>query len=172
MPKPTTTKPAPSLSLTVQYASDDDAAQLPTRTQLRRWLRAALAAPAAPAAPACDAEVTIRFVGTEEGRQLNREYRGRGYPDKTQKDYATNVLSFPYSPPPQLCGDLVLCLPVIVQEAAEQQKELRDHLAHLVIHGALHLQGHDHETDDEARRMEDREREILKRFRITDPYAT
>ncbi len=111
--------------------------------------------------------VTIRFVDTEEGRTLNREFRGKG--SKT-KDYATNVLSFPYALPPQLAGDLVLCMPVVLREASEQRKPVRDHLAHLVIHGVLHLQGYDHETEADAQRMENRERDILKRFRIADPY--
>jgi probable rRNA maturation factor len=154
----TATAPQP-LSLSVQYACHD--AQLPSRPQLRRWVRAALDCPAEATM------VTIRFVDAEEGRTLNREFRGKG--SKT-KDYATNVLSFPYALPPQLAGDLVLCMPVVLREASEQRKPVRDHLAHLVIHGVLHLQGYDHETEADAQRMENRERDILKRFRIADPY--
>lgn len=151
--------PPPSLALAVQYACDDDA--LPSRAQLRRWVKAALGDDLRSAA------VTIRLVDTDEGRTLNREFRGRG--SKT-KDYATNVLSFPYAPAPHLAGDLVLCLPVVLREAAEQKKPVSHHFAHLVIHGLLHLQGHDHETETEADLMEQHERVLLKRFRIPDPY--
>lgn len=150
-----------SLSLAVQYACPDP--DLPSRAQLRRWARAALDTASA------SATVTIRFVDAEEGRALNHEYRSRA---GKLRDYATNVLSFPYAPPPQLAGDLVICPPVVRREAAAQDKPLRHHLAHLVIHGMLHLQGLDHETDAEALRMENEERRILARFRIPDPYLT
>ncbi|MCX7176493.1 MAG: rRNA maturation RNase YbeY [Proteobacteria bacterium] len=148
-------KPKPkSLSLTVQYACNDGA--LPSRPKLRRWVGVA-----------CDAEaaiITLRFVDTEEGRVLNREYRGK------DKDYATNVLSFPYEPPPHVSGDLVLCVPVVLNEAIAQGKPAEAHFAHLVVHGMLHLQGYDHQTDVEANLMETREREILARLGIADPY--
>ncbi len=155
-----------SLSLTVQYAcnSAGDAARfLPSRPQLRRWVRAALDNRTQ------HATVTLRFVDADEGRTLNREFRGRG---SQTKDYATNVLSFPYAPAPDLAGDLVLCLPVVLREAREQKKPPQDHLAHLVIHGMLHLQGFDHETEAEAEHMEHRERDLLKRFCIADPYLS
>jgi probable rRNA maturation factor len=110
------------------------------------------------------AEVTVRFVGVEEGRQLNRAYRGI--------DYATNVLSFPYTSGARLSGDLVLCLPVVEREAAEQQKSLDAHFAHLIVHGMLHLQGYDHETgNDDAERMEAIERGILNALGYPDPYT-
>jgi len=142
----------PELSLSVQYACDDDA--LPARGQVRRWALAALEQ---------SMQATIRFVDTDEGRELNRSYRG--------KDYATNVLSFVYENLP-VVGDLVVCLPVVRHEAQEQGKPLKAHLAHMVVHGLLHLQGYDHETGPrEADIMEQREREILARFRIPDPYA-
>lgn len=106
--------------------------------------------------------VTVRFVDTAEGRRLNRAFRG--------KDYATNVLSFVYEDEPVI-GDLVICLPVVRREAKEQGKPFRAHLAHMVVHGMLHLQGYDHETNErDALRMEARERAILARFRIPDPY--
>ncbi|MBM3390619.1 MAG: rRNA maturation RNase YbeY [Betaproteobacteria bacterium] len=143
-------KPA-ALSLSVQYAVEHDA--LPTRSAVRRWVRAA-----APGA----AEITVRFVGAAEGRALNAQYRG--------KDYATNVLSFPYAREPVLCGDLVLCLPVVLQEAASQGKTAAAHFAHLAVHGMLHLQGYDHGNGADARIMEDREREILARLGYSDPY--
>ncbi|GMU48039.1 MAG: hypothetical protein AMXMBFR31_02650 [Candidatus Desulfobacillus denitrificans] len=108
------------------------------------------------------AELTVRFVDAEEGRSLNAHYRGR--------DYATNVLSFPYAREPVLSGDLVLCLPLVLREAAAQGKPAAAHFAHLVVHGMLHLQGYDHETAAEARIMEQKEREILARLGYPDPY--
>ena len=151
------------LSLTVQYACNEErlSCPLPTRGQLRRWVNAALE---------CSAELTLRFVDAGEGRELNREYRGRGK-DKGKKDYATNVLTFPYAPPPHAAGDLVLCVPVVLREADEQGKPVLAHFAHLVVHGMLHLQGYDHESDADAERMEARESAILRRFGIADPYA-
>jgi probable rRNA maturation factor len=143
---------APRLTLSVQYAVSDDA--LPRPTTLRRWARCTLAR---------DALVALRFVGTREGRTLNTLYRG--------KDYATNVLTFVYDDAGTLKGDVVLCVPVLRHEARAQRKPLADHCAHLVVHGMLHLQGYDHDTDRAARAMEAREREILRRFGIADPYA-
>lgn len=160
MPPPGSTRPR--LSLAIQRACDPlTSTVLPSHTQLRRWVMAALQPNLQ---QAC---ITLRFVDPEEGRELNRAYRGRGHPSK---DYATNVLSFPYAEAPELEGDLVLCLPVITREAAEQGKPFRHHLAHLLIHGVLHLQGHDHEDPDSAERMEALERRLLARFRIPDPY--
>lgn len=105
----------------------------------------------------------MRFVDAEEGRQLNRDYRG--------KDYATNVLSFPYAVEPVVQGDLVVCLPVVLREAAEQGKAAPAHFAHLVAHGMLHLQGYDHETGEaDALRMEAKEREIMAALGFPDPY--
>lgn len=127
---------------------------VPTPRTLRRWARAALKCPAA---------VAVRVVGSAEGRQLNRTWRGR--------DYATNVLSFAYgSDGSLLCGDLVLCAPVLAREARQQGKRLISHYAHLVVHGLLHLQGEDHESESQARRMEARERRILKSLGYADPY--
>jgi len=143
----------PELRLSVQYPVGKDRA--PTRPQVRRWVRAACATPA---------EVTVRFVGGEEGRSLNRDYR--------KKDYATNVLSFPYESGARLGGDLVLCLPVVENEAGEQRKSLEAHFAHLIVHGMLHLQGYDHETGNaDAERMEAIEREIMDALGYPDPYA-
>ncbi|MFN4148985.1 MAG: rRNA maturation RNase YbeY, partial [Rhodocyclaceae bacterium] len=107
--------------------------------------------------------VTLRFVDTIEGRRLNHTFRG--------KDYATNVLTFVYEDEP-VTGDVVICVPVVRREAKEQGKPFKAHLAHMVVHGMLHLQGYDHETNaHDALRMEARERAILARFRIPDPYA-
>ena len=112
------------------------------------------------------AAVNILIVGAKQGRRYNREFRC--------KDYATNVLSFPYQPLPRektvLLGDLVICAPVVAREAAEQGKRVRDHYAHLTIHGVLHLLGYDHETEAHAVRMEALERRILRGFGIADPY--
>lgn|SRR5690554_5569223 len=124
-----------------------------TRARLRRLALAALER---------DASLTVRFVGEAEGRELNRRYRGR--------DRATNVLTFPYDSPQRLEADIVICVPVVRAEARAQRKRFDDHLAHLVVHGVLHAQGHDHGDDDEARRMEAIEVAILRRFRIPDPY--
>ncbi len=107
--------------------------------------------------------MTLRLVDAQEGRTLNREYRG--------KDYATNVLSFPYEVEPRLFGDLVVCPEVVAREADEQGKPLAAHYAHLVVHGMLHLQGWDHETKAEAEVMEEKEREILGALGYSDPYA-
>jgi probable rRNA maturation factor len=149
--------PRPPLSLSLQFARFDDAAThraaLP-RHHVTRWLRAALDAPA---------EFTVRIVGEAEGRQLNRDFRG--------KDYATNVLTFDYQRAPVVMADLVLCAPVVEREAAEQRKPLADHYAHLLIHGALHAQGWDHETSAaDAEAMEAEETAVLARLGFADPY--
>lgn len=141
------------LDLSVQVACHEEG--LPLRADFRRWARAALTG---------GGQVTIRLVDTEEGRALNREYR--------HKDYATNVLSFPYESEPRLAGDLVICPEVVAREAEEQCKPLAAHYAHLVVHGMLHLQGFDHETSTEdAEAMEQEERRILSRLGYPDPYG-
>ncbi len=147
-------KPAIKLALAVQYASA--AENLPTRPQLRRWAKAALRQ---------DAEITLRIVDEAEGRELNKSYRG--------KDYPTNVLTFVYDdlPPPPLMGDIVLCAPVVAREAREQHKEPAAHYAHLVVHAMLHLQGHEHEDEQEASEMEHLETAILAKLGYADPYA-
>ncbi len=140
-----------ALSLSVQYASN--APELPTRMQVRRWVRAAQDG---------DAVVTVRFVDAIEGRALNAEFRG--------KDYATNVLTFVYDDAHPRAGDIVLCVPIVRKEADAQGKDLAAHYAHLVVHGMLHLQGLDHERAADARVMESRETAILARFGLPDPY--
>jgi len=138
--------------IAIQRASR--AAHIPSDRKLRRWARAVLPA---------GAEVTLRFVAAAEGRRLNREFRG--------KDYATNVLSFPYEADRRrLEGDVVICAPVTAREAREQHKEVEAHYAHLVIHGLLHLRGYDHESEGDAGRMEARERRVLARLGYADPY--
>ena len=172
------------LELSLQFADKSHRAQLP-RHRVARWLRAALGAPA---------QLTVRIVGEEEGRTLNRDYRG--------KDYPTNVLTFDYqrepaqrsagetaqrsrltlAPPlhncigasvrrePVVVADLVLCAPVVEREARVQGKALVSHYAHLLVHGALHAQGYDHESPFAAERMEARERELLLALGQPDPY--
>jgi probable rRNA maturation factor len=143
------------LSLSVQYP-DPRLRDSITRPQIRRWVQAALLAPA---------ELTIRFVDADEGRVLNRDYRA--------KDYATNVLTFAYSEDQDsevTQADIILCTDVLQREAAEQGKTLEAHTAHLVVHGVMHAQGYDHETDDEATEMEALEIEILASLGLSNPY--
>ena len=142
----------PALQLSLQFADATHREHLP-RHRVARWIRAALAAPG---------EITVRIVGAEEGRTLNREYRG--------KDYATNVLTFDYERAPLVLADLVLCAPVVAQEALEQGIALEAHYAHLLVHGTLHAQGFDHETKAEARVMEARESALLEALGFSDPY--
>lgn len=140
-----------ALTLSIQGHSQFDG--LPARNTLIRWIMAALER---------DAELTVRYVGAAEGRKLNRDYRG--------KDYATNVLTFDYQHVPVVRADIVLCVPVVKREAREQGKTFRGHLAHLVVHAVLHAQGHVHERNAEARKMEAREVAILAELGIDDPY--
>ena len=148
----------PALSLSLQFSRGIGSAEhrqaLP-RHSVIRWLRHALA---------LDAEITVRIVDETEGRQLNHDYR--------QKNYATNVLTFDYAQEPMVLADLVLCAPVVAHEAQEQGKTLREHYAHLLVHGALHAQGWDHETSDaDAQEMEAYESEILLGLGFADPYG-
>ena len=144
------------LNLSVQYACNQSG--LPSRPQIRTWVRAALDVDGKRGG-----QITIRFVEPEEGQSLNSDYRG--------KDYATNVLSFPYEVEPVVAGDLVICAAVVEREAAEQEKTLEAHYAHLIVHGILHLQGYDHEIgENEALLMENKERTILAQLGFSDPY--
>jgi probable rRNA maturation factor len=140
------------LVLHIQRASR--AAHIPSDARLRRWGRTAV--------PAGD--VTLRYVGETEARELNRTYRGR--------DYATNVLSFPYEDSAQVAkGDIVICASVVAREAKAQAKPVEAHHAHLLVHGLLHLRGYDHEAGEaQARRMESLERRILAKLGFSDPY--
>ena len=143
----------PSLSLSLQFADKRHRDTLP-RHKVARWIRAALDT---------DAEIAVRIVDTEEGQTLNRDFR--------KKDYATNVLTFDYAREPVVMADLIICAPVIEQEAAEQGKALEAHYAHMLVHGTLHAQGWDHLKKKEAEAMEAREREILAALGFDDPYA-
>ena len=141
----------PILNLTIQYATD--CTNLPTQSQMRKWAKAALR---------IDTEVTIRLVDKQEGCQLNYLYR--------DKNYATNVLTFPLAEEPHLMGDIVLCAPVIEAEALAQNKSIEAHYAHLTVHGILHLHGYDHETEAQAELMEGLETAIVTKLGYASPY--
>jgi len=148
--------PLPHLALSLQFAREAAVhrAVLP-RHKVARWLRHALAT---------DAEITVRIVGTEEGQHLNHTYR--------HKNYATNVLTFDYQQQPVVMADLVLCAPVVEREAREQHKPLQAHYAHLLIHGALHAQGWEHENAaEDAAKMEAHETALMQALGFANPYA-
>ena len=146
-----------ALTLSLQWGKLPDAAlhraALP-RHKVARWLRHALAS---------EAQITVRIVDATEGQALNRDYR--------KKKHATNVLTFAYTLEPVVTADLVLCAPVVAKEAKDQGKTLQAHYAHLIVHGALHAQGWDHELDEDAQVMELREAEILARLGFENPYV-
>ena len=147
-----------SLQLSLQFGDVAEAAlhraALP-RHSVTRWIRHALQS---------DAEITVRIVDAEEGQALNRDYR--------QKDHATNVLTYDYTQHPVVAADLVLCAPVVAQEAKANNKTLQAHYAHLLVHGTLHAQGYDHETGEEdAEEMEALEIEVLAGLGFANPYA-
>ena len=146
-------KARPALALSLQFVDSRHRALLP-RHCVVRWIRAALET---------EARITVRVVGADEGRALNRDYRGR--------DYATNVLTFDYARTPMTVADLVLCAPVLEAEARAARCAIEAHYAHLIVHGTLHAQGHDHQTAADARRMEARETELLAALGFADPYS-
>ncbi len=148
----------PALRVVVQKACRG--AGIPVAAQIREWVAFALSG-------VLTGEVTVRVVDEAESAALNGDYRGRQGP--------TNVLSFPADTSwPELsdqpAGDIAVCAPVLAREAAEQGKTLAEHWAHIMIHGALHLAGYDHETAAEATVMEARERELLAALGVADPY--
>ena len=154
----TATDPRPRALVEVQYARSER--ELPEAAVLERWAQAALTGVDEPV------ELVIRIVDADESRSLNHRYRG--------KDSPTNVLSFPFEAPPGVdcrhIGDLVVCAPVVAQQAAEQRKPLHHHWAHMIVHGVLHLRGYDHCDERQAREMEALEKQILEGFGIPDPY--
>jgi probable rRNA maturation factor len=151
-----------ALAVAVQNVSGEPS--VPSAVRLRKWARKAFSARAR-------GELTLRIVAAEESADLNSRYRGKQGP--------TNVLSFGAEPRPVRArttellplGDLVICAPVVEREAREQGKALDAHWAHMVVHGALHLQGFDHETRKEATEMESRERALLADLGFPDPYS-
>ena len=140
------------LDITIQIVSE--LANIPAKLQFKKWAKAALRV---------DTEVTIRIVDAQEALELNSTYRG--------KDYATNVLTFPLTETPHLMGDIIICAPVVVAEAAAQNKALEAHFAHLTVHGVLHLHGYDHETEPQAELMESLEITILQKLGYANPYV-
>jgi len=146
----------PELDLSLQFgaAVPDSHKKLLGKARVTRWMRMALLR---------NAEITVRVVGAAEGRQLNREYR--------HKDYATNVLTFDYATEPVVSADLVLCAPVVAKEAKEQGKTLEEHYAHLLVHGTLHAQGYEHETNEvDALEMEALEVLLMEAMGYGNPY--
>ena len=146
----------PKLDLSLQFGAAVPEAhkKLLGKARVTRWMRMALLR---------NAEITVRIVGTAEGRMLNREYR--------HKDYATNVLTFDYTREPVVSADLVLCAPVVAKEAKEQNKTLEEHYAHLLVHGTLHAQGYEHETNEvDALEMEALEVLLMEGMGYGNPY--
>ena len=141
----------------LQLASSSN--DIPSKSDFTVWASAALQTDAVK-------EITIRIVDQEESQSLNCEYRS--------KDKPTNVLSFPFEAPEfidiNLLGDLVICAPIVEQEAREHSKTLASHWAHMVIHGILHLQGYDHIEDAEAEEMEGIEIDIMQTLGFNNPY--
>jgi probable rRNA maturation factor len=152
------------MNVDVQVASD--AAGIPASDDIRDWVERAIQA----VDPGRDADVSVRIVDEQEMQALNRNYR--------DQDKPTNVLAFPagdagFVPPGEvpLLGDIVVCAGVVAREADEQGKPPGHHWSHMLVHGTLHLLGHDHVTDSQAQAMEALERRILDSLGIADPYA-
>jgi probable rRNA maturation factor len=141
----------PALTLSIQ--GHEQFTGLPVRSTLLRWIAAAIVR---------DSQLTLRFVGANEGRRLNRHYRG--------KDYATDVLTFSYSTQPAVQADIVICVPVMKREAGVLRKSVYDHLAHLVVHATLHAHGHHHDNATAARAVAARETEVLRSLGKLPPY--
>lgn len=146
------------LEIDIQFASaaiEDKVLRIASMVTIKKWVKAAVK---------LNGLITLRFVNAAEGKKLNFAFRG--------KNYATNVLTFPYElNKTTLAADVIFCLPVIQKEALEQGKEAKAHLAHLIIHGCLHAQGLDHENTAEAKKMEGQEIKLLKSLGFTNPYA-
>jgi probable rRNA maturation factor len=154
---PAQSKPAQKLTVDIQCASpalEKSLSSIASTTLIKQWVKEAAKR---------SGLVTLRFVNQAEGKKLNFAFRNIDKP--------TNVLTFPYELTKQsLVTDIVFCLPVLQKEAREQGKTAKAHLAHLIIHGCLHAQGHDHEIDKEAQKMESLEIKILKNFGFNNPY--
>ncbi|MBU3637042.1 rRNA maturation RNase YbeY [Polynucleobacter sp. es-MAR-4] len=155
----TTKQSSPSkLEIDIQFANasiEDKVLAITSLTAIKKWVKSAVQ---------LNGLVTLRFVNKAEGKKLNFAFRN--------KDYATNVLTFPYELNKKtLAADIIFCLPVIQKESSEQGKAIKAHLAHLIIHGCLHAQGLDHENDKEAKKMEGKEIILLKSLGFTNPYS-
>jgi len=155
----TTKQSSPSkLEIEIQFAStaiEEKVLAIASQAAIKKWVKVAVG---------LNGLITLRFVNAAEGKKLNFAFRS--------KDYATNVLTFPYELSNQtLIADIIFCLPVIQKEALEQSKAIKAHLAHLIIHGCLHAQGLDHERDKEAKKMEVKEITLLKSLGFANPYA-
>lgn len=152
-------KTPPKLALEIQFATSAMAQKwqdLITKRKVGNWIKKALQE---------NATITVRFVGQSESKKLNANYRN--------KDYATNILTFPYELQngiDHLSADLVICLPVLEKEAKQQKKTFEQHLIHLIVHGTLHAQGFDHEDEVEAEAMEQLEISMLKKLKQANPY--
>ena len=146
------------LTIELQYASpaiESSVSKAASSTLIKKWVKSATP---------LGGLITLRFVNAAEGKKLNLAFR--------KKDYATNVLTFPYELSKNtLAADIIFCLPVLQKEAKEQRKLLKAHLAHLIVHGCLHAQGHDHEVERDAKKMEALEIQILQKLGFTNPYC-
>ncbi len=147
----------PKLKIDLQYAStaiESTLSKIASPTLIKKWVKSATP---------LGGVMTLRFVNATEGKKLNLAFR--------QKDYATNVLTFPYElSKNELVADIIFCLPVLQKEAKEQDKLLKAHLAHLVVHGCLHAQGYDHEAAKDAKKMETLEIQTLQKMGFANPY--
>jgi probable rRNA maturation factor len=149
---------APKLAIDLQYASpaiESALGKVASSTLIKKWVKSSTP---------LGGLITLRFVNASEGKKLNLSFR--------QKDYATNVLTFPYElSKDALVADIIFCLPVLQKEAKEQGKPMKAHLAHLIVHGCLHAQGHDHKLRRDTQEMEELEIQILQKSGFTNPYS-
>ena len=147
----------PKLKIDLQYAStaiESTLSKIASPTLIKKWVKSATP---------LGGLMTLRFVNATEGKKLNLAFR--------QKDYATNVLTFPYELSKNaLAADIIFCLPILQKEAKEQDKLLKAHLAHLIVHGCLHAQGYDHEASKDAKKMEALEIQTLQKMGFANPY--
>ena len=145
------------LKIDLQYAStaiESTLSKIASPTLIKKWVKSATP---------LGGLMTLRFVNATEGKKLNQAFR--------QKDYATNVLTFPYELSKNaLAADIIFCLPILQKEAKEQDKLLKAHLAHLIVHGCLHAQGYDHEAAKDAKKMETLEIQTLQKMGFANPY--
>jgi probable rRNA maturation factor len=150
--------PPSKLEIDLQFANtsiEEKVLAIASPITMKRWVKATIQ---------LSGLITLRFVNAAEGKKLNFAFRN--------KDYATNVLTFPYELTKKtLTTDIIFCLPVIQKEALGQGKTVKAHLAHLIIHGCLHAQGLDHESDKEARKMEGKEIALMQSLGFDNPYA-